>query len=337
VLDGTLQAGASELRVTARLTDAESGAVVWSDRWARPAEDVFAVQDEIVDRIGGTLDGTWTGKLARVVRAGAEDRPVRSLEAYELYLLGADAKHQFTPEAFAEAVAHLRRALEIDPDFVPAMVTLSIVLLYQADLTPDEAEAAAMAAEAFRLGERAVEIDPDDPNALLRLSCVRVLQGRRADGWPFAARAVEIAPTNPDVLAVAAWCYFFADQDQSPLDWAERALALNPSHPDWYNVPLAMTALFAGDLDLARRAAVEAPPMPDVLVTRGAAEALAGDVEEARAWFGRFEAETRYRSLSALYSLDDMGADPAWGPWVEGARLAGFPVTKAEADRADTR
>ncbi len=96
VLDGTIQAKGEELRVTARLTDTEEGAVVWSDRWARPAEDLFAVQDEIVGRIGGALDGTWTGMLARVVREGAEERPTRSLEAHELYLLGAEAKHEFT-------------------------------------------------------------------------------------------------------------------------------------------------------------------------------------------------------------------------------------------------
>ena len=337
VLDGTLQADGEELRVTARLTDANDGAVVWSDRWTRPAEDVFAVQDEIVGRIGGTLDGIWTGMLARVVRAGAEERPARSLEAYELYLLGAEAKHQFTPESFARAVTYLRRALEIDPDFVQAMVTLSIVLMWQADYASNGTEAAALIAESFQVAERAVRIDPDDPNALLRLAATRVLQGRRAEAWPLSARAVEIAPLNPDVLTIAAWIYVFSDQGRVPLEWAERAIALNPGHPDWYNCGLAMTALFAGDLNLARQAASQAPPLAEMLVTRGAAEALAENIEEARTWFERFATETRYRSLSALYYQDDLSRDSAWAPLVEGARLAGFPVTEAEAHQSASR
>ena len=334
VLDGTLQAEGEELRVTARLTDAEEGAVVWSDRWARPVEDVFAVQDEIVERIGRAGRGTPKDVVAQTVLAGAGGRPLRSLDAYELYLLADEAKYSFTPEGFEEAIGYLRRAIEIDPNLTAARVALSIAVMNWSDHMDDEAEAAALVAESFRLAEQAAETDPDNPYALVRLCTVRVLQDRRAEAWPLAARAVELAPLSPDLLADAAWCYPFADQGRAPLDWAERAVALNPAHGAWYNVGLAMSALFAGDLDLARRAA---PPMPDVLVTLAATEALSGNVEEARAWFDRFAAETRFRSLSAFLFVEDMSADPAWGPWVEGARLAGFPVTEAEAGQAASR
>jgi Flp pilus assembly protein TadD len=337
VLDGTLQAEGEELRVTARLTDAKEGTVVWSHRWARPVEDVFAVQDEIVGRIGRAGQGTPKDVIAQTVLAGAEGRPLRSLDAYELYLLGDEAKYNFTPEGFEEAIGYLRRAIEIDPDFTAARVALSIAVINWSDHMDDEAEAAALVAESFRLAEQAAEADPDDPYALVRLCTVRVLQDRRAEAWPLAARAVEIAPLSPDLLADAAWCYPFADQGRAPLDWAKRAVALNPAHGAWYNVGLAMSALFAGDLDLARRAGRAAPPRPDVLITLGAAEALSGNIEEARAWFDRFAAETRYRSLSGYMFVDDLGADPAWGPWVEGARLAGFPLTEADANPAASR
>lgn len=84
VLDGTLRADGDELRITARLTDAEGKRVIWSNRWARPIEDLFALQDEIVGQIGGSLDGTRTSALARTVREGAKGRPTSSLEACEL-------------------------------------------------------------------------------------------------------------------------------------------------------------------------------------------------------------------------------------------------------------
>jgi len=337
VLDGTLQAEGEELRVTARLTDAKEGAVVWSARWARPVEDVFAVQDEIVERVGRAGQGTPKHAIAQTVLAGAEGRPLRSLDAYELYLLADEAKYSFTPEGFEEAIGYLRRAIEIDTDFAAARVALSIAVMNWSDHMGNEAEAAALVAESFRLAEQAAEIDPNNPYALVRLCTVRVLQDRRAEAWPLAARAVEIAPLSPDLLADAAWCYPFADQDQSPLDWAKRAVALNPAHGAWYNVGLAMSALFAGDLDLARRAGRAAPPIPDVLITLGAAESLSGNVEEARAWFDRFAADTRFRSLSAFLLVDDVGVDPVWGPWVEGARLAGFPITEAEVNQAASR
>jgi len=71
--------------------------------------------------------------------------------------------------------------------------------------------------------------------------------------------------------------------------------------------------------------------MFDVMITVASAEALSGNVEEARRWFERLRTETRHRSISAIFLMDDMGDDPAWGPWVDGARLAGFPVTDEEA------
>ena len=97
-------------------------------------------------------------------------------------------------------------------------------------------------------------------------------------------------------------------------------------------MPLAEAALFAGELEVARQAGREAPPLPDLVVTVAVAEALSGNVEEARRWFDRFKAETRYRSISSLYFLEDMSRDAAWAPWVEVAQLIGFPVTEAEAE-----
>jgi TolB-like protein len=337
VMDGTIQGDGDEMRVTARLTDFEAGTVIWSARWTRPTEDVFAVQDEIVQRIGGSVDAALPEAIARAVRAGTEGRSFGSLHAYEVFLLGHEIMSSYTPEGFRESIGYFRRALELDPDCVGAMVFLSIALINWSDHVGDEAEAAALVAESFDLAEGAVTVDPGDPLALIRLCTVRVLQGRRSEAWPLAVRAVELAPLDPGFLADAAWCYPYGDQDQSPLDWVRRAVALNPAHPDWYNVPLAMAALWAGDLDLARRAGRAAPDMADVRLTLGVAEALSGNLEEARAWFHRFSAGSRYRSLSGYMFVDDLSADPAFAPWVEGARMAGFPVTDAEASRMGDR
>lgn len=331
VLDGTMQVRGDAMRVTARLMDVASGRVLWSDRWNRPSRDIFVVQDEIVAAIGGRLDGTWTGVMAQALRDEARRQPDRSLDAFELYLLGAEAKHRFTPEGYDAAMRYLRRALVIDPDFVEALVALSIVATFKADITPDAAASDALFAEAARLAEKAVALDPDDPNALVRLSSVRVLEGRRSEAWRLVSRAVEIAPNNPDVLATAAWCYPFDDHAGRPLDWAERAIALNPGHPDWYEVSLGLAALFAGEPKLARRAAMAGPVQSDTLLTRAAAEALLGNITAARSWFARFAAETRHRSLSSYYMVEDMSLDPVWEHWVRAARLAGFPVTDAEA------
>jgi adenylate cyclase len=57
VLEGSLQVDGDQVRVTAQLIDAMTGNHVWSERYDRPLDDVFAVQDEVTQKIAGTLGG----------------------------------------------------------------------------------------------------------------------------------------------------------------------------------------------------------------------------------------------------------------------------------------
>src|SRR3546814_5066378 len=57
VLQGSIQRQSEQIRVTAQLIDASNGATLWSDRWDRPAGDIFAVQTEVAERVAVALGG----------------------------------------------------------------------------------------------------------------------------------------------------------------------------------------------------------------------------------------------------------------------------------------
>ena len=57
VLEGSIQRQGDSVRVTGQLIDAGTGAHVWSERWDRPAEDVFAVQTEVAEKVAAALGG----------------------------------------------------------------------------------------------------------------------------------------------------------------------------------------------------------------------------------------------------------------------------------------
>ena len=57
VLEGSVQHEGDQIRVTAQLIDAASGAHLWSERWDRPSKDFFAVQSDIADQLGNRLGG----------------------------------------------------------------------------------------------------------------------------------------------------------------------------------------------------------------------------------------------------------------------------------------
>jgi TolB-like protein/class 3 adenylate cyclase len=98
VLEGSLQIDGDRVRITAQLIDGTTGNHVWAERYDRPLDDVFVVQDEVTKKIAGTLAPSMSGVLTRAGRESARRKPPESLQAYENYLLGIEHKHRFTPE-----------------------------------------------------------------------------------------------------------------------------------------------------------------------------------------------------------------------------------------------
>ena len=112
------------VRFTAQLVDATTGNHVWSERYDRSLDDVFAIQDEMTQTIVASLGGQY-GVIAGAGRQVARRKTTESLAAYELYLLGLEHKHRFTKEDNLKAQGLLRKAIEHDPSFARAYVALA--------------------------------------------------------------------------------------------------------------------------------------------------------------------------------------------------------------------
>jgi adenylate cyclase len=82
IVEGSVRKGGDRLRITAQLIDAMTGNHLWGERYDRALKDVFAVQDEVVHTIVGTLEG----RLATRIAEQARGRPTQSLAAYECVL-----------------------------------------------------------------------------------------------------------------------------------------------------------------------------------------------------------------------------------------------------------
>jgi Tol biopolymer transport system component len=89
VLEGSFQRQGDQVRITAQLIDTATGTHVWSERYDRPADKLFAIQSEVADRIANSLGGA-TGRLPGSVLAAAKRKRPGDLGAYELFLLGRD-------------------------------------------------------------------------------------------------------------------------------------------------------------------------------------------------------------------------------------------------------
>ena len=119
VLEGSIQRQDDRVRITAQLIEAASGTHIWSDRWDRPVADVFAVQTELAEHLAAKLAGN-TGIVISADREAAKRKRPSDLTAYDLYLLGSAAIYRETPEDNEQAIALLKRSLEIDPGLARA-------------------------------------------------------------------------------------------------------------------------------------------------------------------------------------------------------------------------
>src|SRR5207245_1910256 len=112
LVKGSVRRMGERIRITAQLIDAESGNHVWGERFDRPLAELFAVQDQVVHTIVGTLVG-------RVQASGAERTRRKlpsSLDAYD-HVLRGNALPWDDPASAAEAKRAFERAIEIDPGY----------------------------------------------------------------------------------------------------------------------------------------------------------------------------------------------------------------------------
>ena len=104
VVEGSIQSMGDQIRVTAQLIEAASGSHVWSERYDRPVDDLFAVQNDVTQKIAATLGGCQ-GAVAEAERRLLRRKPPANLSAFDTYLLaeGSTWTHKVTKESLIEA------------------------------------------------------------------------------------------------------------------------------------------------------------------------------------------------------------------------------------------
>jgi TolB-like protein/DNA-binding winged helix-turn-helix (wHTH) protein/Flp pilus assembly protein TadD len=240
VLEGSVRRTDERIRINAQLVDATTGHHVWAERYDRPLQDIFALQDEIVQKIVTTL-----GLQLRLQEQGVLVRKATdNLEAYDYYLQGMEYRLRFTKEANAQAQQVLERAIVLDPAYADAYAELGwshfVEWSWQWSQDPQALE------RALALGQQAVALDDSLSRAhgLLGVAYARKQQYEQAIAE--GERAVALDPNNADGYALQALMLSFAGRPADALRAIEQALRLNPHSPVWYLQELGFAYQFMG-------------------------------------------------------------------------------------------
>jgi len=154
LVDGTVQRSGKTLRVSARLVDARATTTLWSIRYDRPIEDLFAMQDDISTQVAAALNDRISGM--RVPEAAGA--PTRDIEAYLAWLRGRTLTGRYTAAKADAAAAEFQQAIARDPGFAVAYAELYDARMQSAALRFEDADAAR---RRYRpLIDRAIALDP---------------------------------------------------------------------------------------------------------------------------------------------------------------------------------
>jgi TolB-like protein/Tfp pilus assembly protein PilF len=286
VLEGTVRRAGDRLRITAQLSSTADGRLLWSERYDRRLNDVFAVQDELARTIVGALGAT---SLAHLV-APVPRRYTDNLRAYGLYLKGRYALTRRTQEGVSEAIGYFERAVAEDPRYALAYTGLADSYALQLDyrsipvaegferakqyarkaLALDEGLAEAHASLAWALFiydwdwdgaarefRRAIEVNPRYATAHQWYAFLLTALGRHEEALLEGHTALELDPASVSVRRTMGWLYFYARRYDQAIYHLSRAIAMNPTAEESYRV-LGVAQAQAGDLPAAERVLREA-------------------------------------------------------------------------------
>lgn len=227
VLEGSVRKSVDRVRITAQLIDAETGHHLWAERFDRELNDVFAVQDEITDRIVNALSIQLSGDEQQRLTRNATN----NFEAYDLFLQGQRLSSQLTEEGLEDAVGLFRQAISLDPAFARAYGALSVTLARQAFLgiteTPQETRE-----RALKLARKAMSIDPSSPQVLWALGYIYMNNKQLNEATEVLEKAVLIAPSYADGYGLLALIKNNLGQSDDALRLIKTGMELNP-HYSW--------------------------------------------------------------------------------------------------------
>ncbi|MBA3340708.1 MAG: protein kinase [Gemmatimonadaceae bacterium] len=287
VLEGSVRKAGNKLRITAQLVNVADGYQLWSQRYDRDMEDVFAIQDEIAQNIVKALSVILSEDEKRAI----EKVPTANVEAYECYLRGRQFFHQFQKSALEFARQMFTRAIEIDPTYTLAYAGMAdcCSLLYT---NFDASEANLLNAETA--SRRALELGPELAEAHVARGHAVSLQGKQTEAEAEFETALRLNPQLFDAAYMFARALLAQGQLEKAATMFERASELRPED---YVVPSLLGNTYASlgrtaDAQRAYKRCLAAaskrlelnPDDPRALYMGGTALARLGESARARDW-----------------------------------------------------
>jgi adenylate cyclase len=227
VLEGSVQKAGNRVRVTAQLIDATTGHHLWSEKYDRELQDLFALQDEITHKIIIELQVKLTeGEQARV-----SHKSTTNLEAWSYAVRGLKLFERVSKENNAKAMELFKRAVELDPNYVWAWVRLAWTYRVASRWSQSPSE---NFRKIIEISKKVSVLDDSDSDVHALLGLVYRMQGKYEKAIIEGERSLELGPTNAQAHVLHAVSMNTVGRFDEEIELVKRAMRLHPYYPAYY-------------------------------------------------------------------------------------------------------
>jgi serine/threonine protein kinase/tetratricopeptide (TPR) repeat protein len=222
ILEGSAHLVGERVRLSVRLIAARTDETLWAERYDRQLEDVLDLQSKLAERVAREialqLTPTEITQLAR--------RDVVNPEAHLEYLKGRHSAWGGSPEGVELGLRHVKRAIELDPDFAAAWSALADCQIIRA--TRGMAPPAEAASEAMAAARRGLELDPSLADAHVSIGVVQMHTGDLQGGIRSLRHAIELNPALALAHNMLARALSSFERHEEALAAAQTSVSLDP-------------------------------------------------------------------------------------------------------------
>ncbi len=229
ILEGSVRKLGQKVRIGAKLISADRENTIWSHNFDFTIDEMFDIQDELVETIVSTIVGHVDDEeVKQLVRVKPENHT-----AYDLVLQGLEyhRKSNVTLENAKKAVEFFDQAIEVDPNCARAHAWRACSLSNYVGWRPDEygEDWIDQCADSVI---RSLEIDQNDHEANRIMGAISLVRGDFELARHHQERAMELCPSDAYIMGKNAALLVYLGEPEKALEIVQHAMRINPFCPD---------------------------------------------------------------------------------------------------------
>jgi adenylate cyclase len=298
VLEGSVQRASDRVRITAQLIDATTGYHLWAESYDRELADIFALQDEITNKLITAMEAKLTlGEQARIWQGSG----TTNIMAYDKFWRGMECFYGFSEHDVAQARKFAKEAINLDREYALPYVLLGFTLWV--DLASGRSKSPLSDMEEMeKCALNAIKLNDSSDFAHGLLGHVYLAKRQHQKAIEEGNTAVTLNPNGADAHATLATFLNWSGKPQKAIELMKRAFRLNPIPPSYYFSTLGMAFRMNGQylkaIEACKKAIIKSPDFALPYVTMAASYSSLGELEKAN------EAVSEILRIIPKYSIE---------------------------------